>query len=392
MEYITTKEASAKWGISTTRITILANEGRIEGAQHLGKNWLIPANAPKPPEIKANHSRSAKKKELSKFSFPLFHFRPDYSYIKDNCISEQHRDLLTAETAALECRFTDAYPILESILHKPDDIITEIGCLFYAGICCIALDKPDDFSRIFLRLQMILSEDFPHHDDLAIILDALKSYVETMDFATKKYICNTKVHNQCLALVSLQVGYTELAKEFAKPGTANTTLLELNLRFLENTSSIVAQEMMHCYLLGIYLLHDDMVSAKEHAEVIVKLAHDNKIYFPLVTYYSYFSSVLDPILAQYSEEFQNHCHNLILQYDKNFTSFLSSTNESAKMLKLSDEDYTYIYEIMTGYSNSKIADKHGISLQTVNRKIDNLSFRLGVHGKKELKEYLRNHM
>ena len=29
MEYISTKEASAKWGISTTRITILANEGRI---------------------------------------------------------------------------------------------------------------------------------------------------------------------------------------------------------------------------------------------------------------------------------------------------------------------------------------------------------------------------
>ena len=48
MEYITTKEASEKWGISTTRITILANQGRIPGAQRLGKSWLIPASATKP--------------------------------------------------------------------------------------------------------------------------------------------------------------------------------------------------------------------------------------------------------------------------------------------------------------------------------------------------------
>lgn len=392
MEYITTKEASAKWGISTTRITILANEGRIEGAQRLGKSWIIPANATKPPELKANHSRSAKKKELAIFSFPLFHFRPDYRYIEEEQLCEQQRNLLTAETAVLECRFIDAYPILESILKKPEDIATEIGGLFYAGLCCIALDKPEDFSRIFLRFQMILSKDIPHRDDLAIILDVLKTYVETIKSATKKYTQNTDVHDQCLALATLQAGYAELAKEFTKSGTANAPLLELNLRHLENTSSITAQEMLHCHLLGIYLLRGDMTLAAKHAKVLVQLVYDNKIYFPLVTYYSYLSPVIDPVLALYSEDFQNHFRDLFLQYDKNFTAFLSSTTESAKMLKLSDEDYAYISEIMIGSSNSKIAAKHNISLPTVNRKIDNLSKKLGVHGKKELKEFLRNHI
>lgn len=392
MEYITTKEASAKWGISTTRITILANEGRIEGAQHLGKSWLIPANAAKPPVLKANHSHSAKRDVFTNFSFPLFHFRPDYSYIKKEQLSEQQRNLLTAETAVLECRFIDAYPILESILENPEDIVTEIGCLFYAGICYIALNKPKDFSRIFLRFQMILSADFPHHDDLAIILDILKTYVDTVDSASRKHAQNTDVNNQCLALASLQAGYTELANEFEKPGTANTSLLELNLRFLENTSSIVAQEMLHCHLLGIYLLRGDTALADKHANVLVQLVYDSKIYLPLVTYYIYMSPVIDPILALYSEEFQSHFRDLVLQYDKNFSSFLSSTSKSAKMLKLSDEDYAYVSEIMMGSSNSKIASKHNVSLQTVNRKIDNLSKKLGVHGKKELKEYLRNHI
>lgn len=61
MEYMTTKEASAKWGISTSRITILANEGRIPGAQRFGRSWLIPFSAPKPPELKPDRSGSVRK-------------------------------------------------------------------------------------------------------------------------------------------------------------------------------------------------------------------------------------------------------------------------------------------------------------------------------------------
>ena len=48
MEYISTKEAALKWGISERRIRVLCSENRIEGAFSLGKTWNIPANAEKP--------------------------------------------------------------------------------------------------------------------------------------------------------------------------------------------------------------------------------------------------------------------------------------------------------------------------------------------------------
>jgi Fic family protein len=48
MSYITTKEASLKWGISDRRIRILCNEGKIEGAMKIGRNWSVPFNAMKP--------------------------------------------------------------------------------------------------------------------------------------------------------------------------------------------------------------------------------------------------------------------------------------------------------------------------------------------------------
>jgi len=48
MSYITTKEASLKWGISDRRIRILCNEGKIEGAIKFGRNWSVPFDAMKP--------------------------------------------------------------------------------------------------------------------------------------------------------------------------------------------------------------------------------------------------------------------------------------------------------------------------------------------------------
>lgn len=391
MEYITTKEASAKWGISTTRITILANEGRIPGAHRLGKSWLIPANAAKPPERKANHSGLARKEEAD-FSLPLFHFRPDWSYIKEAQLSTQQKQLLLAESAVLECRFEDAYPLLESILRSPDDIVTEIGCLWNAALCCLGINKPKDFSRIFLRLQMILTEDFPHRDDLAIILDILKTYMETIESSARNNSFNSNIHDQCLPLLSIQIGYRSLAREAMLPNTTDTNHLELNLCFLRETSAVVAIEIMHCYLIGIYLLRQDIVAATKHAKIAVQIAFENKYYLPLITYYDYFSSILSPVLAQYPVDFQNHIHKLITQYDENYTAFLSSLNEHSVISKLTDVDYPYVFAVLMDLPNTLIADKLKISTRTVERRLEMLCEKFEVSHKKELKEYLHTNM
>lgn len=48
MEYLTAAEIAEKWGISSRRVRILCNEGRIVGAIQKANIWLIPQNAKKP--------------------------------------------------------------------------------------------------------------------------------------------------------------------------------------------------------------------------------------------------------------------------------------------------------------------------------------------------------
>ncbi len=50
MEYITTKEAANKWGITERRVQAMCKQGKIPGVFRLGWAWAIPKDAAKPED------------------------------------------------------------------------------------------------------------------------------------------------------------------------------------------------------------------------------------------------------------------------------------------------------------------------------------------------------
>ena len=50
MDYISTKEAAEKWGISERRIQKLCEQNRIPGAVRFVRVWAIPKDADKPKD------------------------------------------------------------------------------------------------------------------------------------------------------------------------------------------------------------------------------------------------------------------------------------------------------------------------------------------------------
>ena len=60
MVFLSTKQASDKWGISSRRIQILCAEGRIEGAIRIGNIWAIPDDAKKPKDARVKSGKYIK--------------------------------------------------------------------------------------------------------------------------------------------------------------------------------------------------------------------------------------------------------------------------------------------------------------------------------------------
>lgn len=48
--YLSLREAAEKWGVSARRVNQYCSEGRIPGAQRIGKSWVIPTDAQKPED------------------------------------------------------------------------------------------------------------------------------------------------------------------------------------------------------------------------------------------------------------------------------------------------------------------------------------------------------
>lgn len=60
MNYATTVDKAKEWGISQRRVAIYCKEGRIEGAELLGRTWFIPKEAEKPIDPRKQRKLDAK--------------------------------------------------------------------------------------------------------------------------------------------------------------------------------------------------------------------------------------------------------------------------------------------------------------------------------------------
>ena len=60
MDYITTKEAAAKWGITDRMVLYHCTSGRIDGAVKMGNTWLIPKDTVKPEDKRYRRGKDAK--------------------------------------------------------------------------------------------------------------------------------------------------------------------------------------------------------------------------------------------------------------------------------------------------------------------------------------------
>ncbi|MGI6699153.1 MAG: DNA-binding protein [Christensenellales bacterium] len=54
---ISATEFAVKHGIDGGRVRVLLRDGRIEGAFKVGNQWVIPADAPKPPDLRVKSGK-----------------------------------------------------------------------------------------------------------------------------------------------------------------------------------------------------------------------------------------------------------------------------------------------------------------------------------------------
>lgn len=65
MQFMSVKQTSEKWSISTRRIQILCKQDRIPRVMRVGYSWVIPADAKKPSDARVNNGKYVRRKETT---------------------------------------------------------------------------------------------------------------------------------------------------------------------------------------------------------------------------------------------------------------------------------------------------------------------------------------
>ncbi len=69
MDYMTIKEAAAKWGMSIRRIQEICSQGRIPGLMKFGREWAIPKDAEKPIDQRIKSGKYIRKVKWERINY-----------------------------------------------------------------------------------------------------------------------------------------------------------------------------------------------------------------------------------------------------------------------------------------------------------------------------------
>ncbi|HJB29300.1 MAG TPA: LuxR C-terminal-related transcriptional regulator [Candidatus Blautia faecavium] len=141
--YLSLREAAEKWGVSERRINQYCAQGRIPGAERVGKAWAIPADAQKPvdPRRTWQQGRNAPAKPVSSGLLDQTNLMPlmNTAFASGKCretveaISPgPRRDIAAAEYYYFSGHPEEAAREAEAYLTSPDMGARLSACLIYA--------------------------------------------------------------------------------------------------------------------------------------------------------------------------------------------------------------------------------------------------------------------
>lgn len=162
--YLSVREAAEKWGVSERRINQYCSEGRIPGAEKIGKAWVIPADADKPGDPRKRKNQSVSHKppnapELFPGFMPLLNTRFEPGHCMETIEKMKagpKKDIAMAEYRYFSGQAEKAMQDTEVYLTSTDEAIRLSACWIFA-YSCLTVGRIDHARHALQEIQNTLA-------------------------------------------------------------------------------------------------------------------------------------------------------------------------------------------------------------------------------------------
>jgi len=387
MEFISTKDAAARWGISQRRVIRLASEGRLPGAKLFGNSWMIPADAEKPIDGRTKAAKTTP--EEDEFRYPAFEDRDAASIFPP--LSAEELQLKGAMEAFYACRYEDADRLLGDLPERAENRYHRIFALRLAVTCSSLLCDSERFLESYEKLTAEIQQEFPRKTEMQELiheLDALlgdSSYFADRFRVRPDYAYHESFLPHLAALCTISLFYAN------SKGTPRETLTayEFMCAAYDGTENYLDCQTMHLYLGCTYAVMGMRGEAERHLRRALELAEQHELYYGIATEYYYMAEGFASVLAAFSEEFQTRLRRCAEDLHARYVRFSDVMSMNSVFRLLLHEEYIYVLYAAQGYRSKEVARLLHISERKVQQKYSELYDILNVKNKAELVAFYR---
>ncbi len=372
MRYITVKEASEKWGITTRQICKLCCKGRIPGAEKRSKVWMIPANAKKPCD--------GRKSEAENDIEPvLLLFNPDY-LDKNNTNDKAASIMCEAQILYLEGKVQEGYDLINSLSVK-DKSYTFVANLIKMMLLS-RLGRKDEVIQVCDLLNKDICKEKKRVEHL-IYLSFFEQEINFDDFPKGE-----EIQLEIMPLFAFLEARKELNELIRKGEKKHIFNLEIICDSLVERNCPLILAYYHIILAVYYNALAEKNAYMHHMMKATAILLPRKWYMPLAEYSSTIDlSFIRDIDEKAYIEIMNQSKLVIMSYVKMgiFDDiFISPTLSPSTNIQIS-------FLLMRGKNNKEIAEELGITQYKVKQHIDDLAMVIGASSKKEIRDFfIRN--
>ncbi len=405
MEYMSVREAAAKWEISVRYVQRYCVEGRIEGARKFGRAWAIPVQTPRPANLRKAPDEEIPlvPEELPAAPVPVMHnwrvpmplLNTPYrlGHVMDAIVQiddPNFRSIALAEYYYFSGQSAKASDLAEPYLTSENLALRISACWIYA-YANLALDRIPRARQAMTQLQVTVAstdENTPPtekalaicvstgasvllHLPLPKILSPLKQYISLLPTGLKLFVLYIEAHH---AYLNQQYG--------ACIGIAETALA------LESELYPIPTIYLHLVAAMGYMSLRQLDQAREHLLEAWQIAQPDNMIEAFGEHHGLLGGLLEATLKKdYPEDFAR-----IIDIVYNFSAGWRKIHNPDTGHHVADDLTTTEFAIAMlaarDWSNKEISTHLDISTNTVKMHISSALQKLGITQRRDLAQFM----
>lgn len=399
-DYLSLREAAQKWGVSERRINQYCTEGRIAGAQRIGKAWAIPSNAQKPGDPRRMRQQGKIPPLQTSAGGRLNHANlmplMNTAFVPGNCQAAAlamtpgpRRDIALAEYHYFSGQPEAAAKEAEAYLTSPDIGAKLSACLIYA-YANLSLGRIPRARFALDELNAALAsagKESPEFRAAAAFVASAGAVLLHLPMPDKlpeieSFLPLLPPGLRAFALY-VQAHYLYLKKEYSKSaGTVEATLA------MGASAYPIPAIYLHLVAVMDYMSLKQSEQAQGHLLTAWEMARPDDLIEGFGEHHGLLGAMLEAVIKpQWPEDFKR-----IIDITYRFSSGWRRVHNPITGHDVADDLTTTEFAIAMlaarNWTTQEIAEHLNISVNTVKSHISEAMRKLNVRNRKSLKQYM----